>query len=66
MQTPILLFLLTVVAFISEPIALDTPFRNRLCTDIKVEILDAVEKGILSRSEGVEVINNCLRHYPES
>ena len=66
MHTPILLFLLTVVAFISEPVALDKPSRHRLCTEIKVEVLHAVEKGILSRTEGVEVINNCLRHYPNT
>ena len=66
MHTPILLLLLTVVAFITEPIALDKPSRHRLCTDIKVEILDAVNKGILSRTEGVELINNCLRHYPNT
>ena len=37
------------------------PSQSDLCRIIQVELLDAVDKKILSRDESIQILNRCLR-----
>ena len=39
----------------------EPPSQSDLCKIIQVELLDAVDKKILSRDESIQILNRCLR-----
>ena len=39
----------------------EQPSQSDLCKIIQVELLDAVDKKILSRDESIQILNRCLR-----
>lgn len=39
----------------------EQPSQGDLCKIIQLELLDAVDKEILSRDESIQILNRCLR-----
>lgn len=39
----------------------EQPSQGDLCKIIQLELLDAVDKKILSRNESIQILNRCLR-----